>query len=1187
MALDPKDQQLMRDAFYNALRDWSKAGGSFGSGTGSGSGGTSSAARTATGTGTTLGTGALTAVTDTLGKSFKFLSDEVIQNGKAVGGSLVDLTGKLIHGGVRVTDVTNVLHREFTRAGDSSSLLGKGLGVATEVLGEMATYVQEGVDVFRDLSKSGANFNNDVIELRNNAANARLSLGDFQDVVKNNTKSFAGLGGTVGGGAKVFSEFSKSFFDSRASDNLRLLGYTSKDVNEMMATQLAGMTKRELAETGGQQAAMDRLERMGKEMDAVSKLTGQRRDELDKELRKNREDAQRRAAIESMILSGGKNAREAMDASSIAFQKAGPTFAKAASDMITAGRPLTDEARDAVGTMSGEVQAALAEGRKAVQEGRTEDAKAAADRAAALFAAQSATKTTYDLAAQGVETFKAKIEAVDYGKRLQEAAEEFKKAGMSETEAIIAANKKLGDQVKKDQDAEGAATKTTILLENRLADASAALNNSLIVPLNNKLAPALDTVATKLQNLQAPDPKNRQKGYINENERYATGARGSMEGGMDDVKQKINDVVKGAIGPRYGKDKAEIPEIKDEKTKSQNEQMLNALRSKKDVTAPADQQAFKELALALSAKDREVVTAKIEELAKKQGTTSEALIKDGDIKKLRDALKEDPATKTTMGNASKALEVLNKGDAHQRRYEPQGRTEGSGKDKNPLSGVIDALQDGLFTTSKPGEIKGKVEIVRGVGGEAVGSKATWGDWFKGPKNRLTYLAEQEEEATVPKSKMGEFLDDMLGSMPEGLMKGRGNPIGGMAGFDFSKLTDSSKVSVSGGGSSTVKIPADEMAEMMKPFKGSFDKFNADFDEFGTNFDDVIAKMSHDVLETIGDPTALSVQDKIDAAIAAKEAAYDKLQKLWNEGSDEELNANHETYAEELRVAKENLSRVVDESMGDLVSTFNSSSEDLESSLESIAEDIDTEFGDLAGAMKRVAEEMYPDTEFGDLESAMKKASQDIDTEFGDLAGAMKRVAEDLYPDTEFGNLEGAMKAAQERMFPDTEFGDLDGAMKYAANQTPTTENVFDPGQTFNAGDENVFDPTAGGTLPLTQKELPKIDLNSLNLPGFGTQIRSAAATIPQEVTKPKQASPGKKLNEYGEEYTPLPDKGSKTDSKSDSVDTKSTKSTLDDVVKKLESLNSSMNRMIEGQADIGRRQISATRSNNNNIYERS
>ena len=30
-----------------------------------------------------------------------------------------------------------------------------------------------------------------------------------------------------------------------------------------------------------------------------------------------------------------------------------------------------------------------------------------------------------------------------------------------------------------------------------------------------------------------------------------------------------------------------------------------------------------------------------------------------------------------------------------------------------------------------------------------------------------------------------------------------------------------------------------------------------------------------------------------------------------------------------------------------------------------------------------------------------------------------------------------------------------------------------------------------------------------------------------------------------------------------------------------------MNRMIEGQAEIGRKQINATRSNNTNIYERS
>ena len=1106
MALDPLDQKIMTDAFYDALKAWSKGGGGFNAS----GGGTSSSwgATPNTTTNTKPNTQSQQSI-DILGFVAPVAKRVGVELG-ALGGAGVDLAQKLISGGVKVSDATSVLTDAFKDAGRSGSVLGKVLGPAGELLGGMFKYVEEGVDVFRDLSKSGANFSNDVIELRNNAANARLSLSDFQDVVKNNTKSFAGLGGTVGGGAKVFSEFSKSFFDSRAADNLRLLGYTSKDVNEMMATQLAGMTKRELIETGGQQAAMDRLERMGKEMDAVSKLTGQRRDELDKELRKNREDAQRRAAIELMILNGGKNARDAMDASSIAFQKAGPTFAKAATDMVTAGRPLTDEARDAVGTMSGEVQAELAKVKQATEEGRTADAKDAANRAAALFAAQNINKTTLGLAAQGQETFKAKIESLDFGKRLQEAAEEFKKAGMSETEAIIAANKKLGDQVKKDQDAEGEATKTTILLENRLGDASAALNNSLILPLNGAVKEGLGKFAQTLQDIQGPDPKYKREGYLNKAESYPTGARGKAEGMPGEL---LKGIVDGAIGPSYGKNTPEPTQFKDENLKTENQKILEAISKgvkEKDVLFA------REIVGALKANEKEAVTAKISELAKQQNKSADVLIREyadkGELKKLRDTLKDDPKTKATMDMAEKSRKAKDENDAWQAAWGPSGRETGIGRDKNPLAPGIDWLQ-GLFTKSNPGI----VELSNGEAPPAPrrdsGSLEMAGkmfeDWGKGTMVELHGL-----ESVMRPQDLSEVIEAAMSGVRKTMPKI--DVAGGMknklSGFDFGKLIDSSKVSVSGGGSSTVKIPADEMAEMMKPFKGSFDKlnvdfkgsfekFNVDFDEFGTNFDDVIAKMSHDVLETIGDPKALSAQDKIDEAIAAKEAAYDKLQRLWNEGSDEELNENHEKYAEELRIAKENLSRVVDESIGDLVGTFDSSSENWESSLEQIAKDIDTEFGDLAGAMKRAAEDMYPDTEFGDLDSAME----------------------------------------------------------YAANQ-PNTSNT---------------------------EELPKIDLNSLNLPGFGTQIRSSAATIPQEVNRPKPGSEENVFDPTGNKGAPKSKTADKTDSKTDSTDAKATKATLDDVVKKLESLNSSMNRMIEGQAEIGRKQINATRSNNTNIYERS
>ena len=48
--------------------------------------------------------------------------------------------------------------------------------------------------------------------------------------------------------------------------------------------------------------------------------------------------------------------------------------------------------------------------------------------------------------------------------------------------------------------------------------------------------------------------------------------------------------------------------------------------------------------------------------------------------------------------------------------------------------------------------------------EAEGSKSVWGDWFAGPKNAVSYLREDEPEATVPKSKLDEFLKDMMPSM---------------------------------------------------------------------------------------------------------------------------------------------------------------------------------------------------------------------------------------------------------------------------------------------------------------------------------------------------------------------------------------------------------------------------------------
>jgi hypothetical protein len=135
------------------------------------------------------------------------------------------------------------------------------------------------VSTFQGLSKSGANFSNDIIGMNVAAAQSRLSLNDFANVIANNGKNMAGLGGSVTRGAEAFGKLSKSFFDSNAGNELQQMGYTAKEVNEVLALQ-ASTSRYTMGVEGeagksSRRAAAD----LAKEMDAIAKLTGKSKEE--------------------------------------------------------------------------------------------------------------------------------------------------------------------------------------------------------------------------------------------------------------------------------------------------------------------------------------------------------------------------------------------------------------------------------------------------------------------------------------------------------------------------------------------------------------------------------------------------------------------------------------------------------------------------------------------------------------------------------------------------------------------------------------------------------------------------------------------------------------------------------------------------------------------------------------------
>jgi hypothetical protein len=124
---------------------------------------------------------------------------------------------------------------------------------------------------------------------------------------------------------------------------------------------------------------------------------------------------------------------------------------------------------------------------------------------------------------------------------------------------------------------------------------------------------------------------------------------------------------------------------------------------------------------------------------------------------------------------------------------------------------------------------------------------------------------------------------------------------------------------------------------------------------------------------------------------------------------------------------------------------------------------------------------------------------------------------------------------------------------------------FASNQNFGSVDDSEMGGFATVAPP---KPTAPLDLNALNLPGFSSQIKANAASVPAAVNKPaeRQPSPGKKINpETGEEYSPVAEMKPKVAAASKSA-------TLDDVVKSLDMLNKQMGLLISQQDNLMRKQ---------------
>ncbi len=683
---------------------------------------------------------------------------------------------------------------------------GKAGSAAASGVSALKDAVVSGLDSWRDLSKSGAGFNNDIIGMTVAAAGTRLPLKDFADVIKSNTSEFAGLGGSVTRGAEAFAKMSKSFFDSGATDSLKQLGYTNKELNEVLALQAVTLRGKFKDDQQRDAVAIENATKLATEMDLMAKLTGKSREAQMEQMKKNQMDMQFEAAIR--LKTQGMSAEDAAKFEANARAQLQDAQMRGQGQMFkevfATGQILSKDAATQAALNQEQANATMRQARASAV-GDERAASAAANEARAQSVKDMNNTSKLQLMALGdaggtvSKTLNESAAAqITYVRGLEQVAAA-NGLDLKNKDDLAKAQKIQADEAKKaaaGQDAQGkqvdGATKAAVQLGNTVDHLRAGLTTGLLEPVRDKISPQLGRFAENLS-------------VVNSN---------------------FGGTGKGI--------------------------------------------------------------AQATEAAARTGVEKGASDKPAGDRRTSDVAPSGP------------LGVI------------QGAGSVVGMGSRAVSAGTEAVNKKLEKRATGGPVEADEPYIVGDGGEEeIFVPKTDGEIV--PKSKLTNkgLSKSDNMANAYASMQSMDPTKMFAQL-------RAQTSGG--GLNLNEISKDISTTISGGGSSTIKGP--DLKELTKPFEKSFAEFN-------TGFEDLVAKSSEDISDAMGGTKTLSAQAKIDEAIKAKEAAYEKLQRLWNEGSDEELNENHEKYAQELAEAKDNLNKVIDESMGDLVSTMEDSSIDLD------------------------------------------------------------------------------------------------------------------------------------------------------------------------------------------------------------------------------------------------------------------
>ena len=256
----------------------------------------------------------------------------------------------------KVVDVTSDALSGMAKA---IPFAGEALAAGVKAVGEASKFVLNQLDAtaktFNEFGKVGALGTKGMTGLFEQFNRSGMSLSGFQKAVQDNAQTLARFRGMTASGAEDFSKIVGGIVDSDAGMELRRIGLSADQIGESTGAFVTQQTRLGRSQQMTQQQLTAGTVQYVKELDELSKVTGQSREAIQKQQDAALSESRFRANYETLMAQGNEKGAKALMALQTQMQGIGPELGQATRDLAS-GAANTDAARKLMASTGGAAQ---------------------------------------------------------------------------------------------------------------------------------------------------------------------------------------------------------------------------------------------------------------------------------------------------------------------------------------------------------------------------------------------------------------------------------------------------------------------------------------------------------------------------------------------------------------------------------------------------------------------------------------------------------------------------------------------------------------------------------------------------------------------------------------------------------------------------------------------------------------